>query len=123
MGAYLLRRLLLVIPTLFGIIAINFFVVQFAPGGPVEQMISELKGRGGDVTGRMSGSGGAESMPSGDGAYRGARGLDPHVVADIKKMFGFDKPAPERFVLMLRDYLSFDFGRSFFRDEIGRAHV
>nr|WP_294526847.1 microcin C ABC transporter permease YejB [uncultured Rhodopila sp.] len=117
MGAYLLRRLLLVIPTLFGIIAINFFVVQFAPGGPVEQMISELKGRGGDVTGRMSGSGGAESMPSGDGAYRGARGLDPHVVADIKKMFGFDKPAPERFVLMLRDYLSFDFGRSFFRDE------
>ncbi len=117
MAAYLLRRLLLVIPTLFGIIAINFFVVQFAPGGPVEQMISELKGRGGDVTGRMSGSGGAESMPSGDSSYRGARGLDPHVVADIRKMFGFDKPAPERFVLMLRDYLSFDFGRSFFRDE------
>jgi microcin C transport system permease protein len=117
MAAYLLRRLLLVIPTLFGIIAINFFVVQFAPGGPVEQMISELKGRGGDVTGRMTGAGGAESMPSGDGTYRGARGLDPHMVEDIKKMFGFDKPAPERFVLMLRDYLSFDFGRSFFRDE------
>jgi microcin C transport system permease protein len=117
MAAYLFRRLLLVVPTLFGIIAINFFVVQFAPGGPVEQMISELKGRGGDVTGRMSGGGGAESMPSGDGTYRGARGLDPHMVADIKKMFGFDKPAPERFLLMLRDYLSFDFGRSFFRDE------
>jgi microcin C transport system permease protein len=117
MASYLLRRLLLVIPTLFGIIAINFVVVQFAPGGPVEQMISELKGRGGDVTGRMSGGGAAEAMPSNDGSYRGARGLDPHVVADIKKMFGFDKPAPERFVLMLRDYLSFNFGRSFFRDE------
>ena len=116
MGAYLIRRLLLVIPTLFGIIAINFVVVQFAPGGPVEQMVAELKGRGA-VTGRMTGAGGAEAMPAGDGTYRGARGLDPHMVADIKKMFGFDKPAPERFVLMLRGYLTFDFGRSFFRDE------
>jgi microcin C transport system permease protein len=117
MGAYLLRRLLLVIPTLFGIITINFVVVQFAPGGPVEQMIAELKGRGGAVMGRMTGSDAAEAMPSGDGRYRGARGLDPHVVADIRRMFGFDKPAPERFVLMLRDYLSFDLGRSFFLDK------
>jgi microcin C transport system permease protein len=116
MGAYLFRRLLLVIPTLFGIIAINFAVVQFAPGGPVEQMIAELKG-GGSVTGRMTGAGAAETMAVGDGSYRGARGLDPHVLADIRRMFGFDKPAPERFVRMLRDYLSFDFGRSFFRDE------
>ena len=89
MGAYLVRRLLLVIPTLFGIIAINFVVVQFAPGGPVEQMIAELKGRGGGVTGRMTGAGAAEAMPVGNGAYRGARGLDPHVIADIRKMFGF----------------------------------
>ncbi len=117
MGAYLIRRLLLVIPTLFGIIAINFVVVQFAPGGPVEQMIAELKGHGGGVTGRMTGAGGAEAMPGSDGSYRGARGLDPHVIADIKKMFGFDKPAPERFALMLRGYLTFDFGRSFFRDQ------
>jgi microcin C transport system permease protein len=117
MGAYLIRRLLLVIPTLFGIIAINFFVVQFAPGGPVEQMIAELKGHGAGVTSRMTGAGAAETMPTSDGAYRGARGLDPHMVDDIKKMFGFDKPAPERFVLMLRGYLTFDFGRSFFRDE------
>jgi microcin C transport system permease protein len=117
MASYLLRRLLLVIPTLFGIIAINFVVVQFAPGGPVEQMISELKGCGGGVTGRMTGAGAAEAMPSGDGSYRGARGLDPHMIADINKMFGFDKPAPERFVLMLADYLTFDFGRSFFRDQ------
>jgi microcin C transport system permease protein len=117
MGAYLFRRLLLVVPTLFGIIAINFVVVQFAPGGPVEQMISELKGRGSGVMGRMTGAGAAETMPTDTSGYRGARGLDPHVLADIKKMFGFDKPASERFVLMLRDYLSFDFGRSFFRDK------
>ena len=117
MAAYLVRRLLLVIPTLFGIIAINFVVVQFAPGGPVEQMIAELKGHGAGATGRMTGAGAAEAMPAGDGSYRGARGLDPHVIADIKKMFGFDKPAPERFVLMLRGYLRFDFGRSFFRDK------
>jgi microcin C transport system permease protein len=116
MGAYLLRRLLLVIPTLFGIIAINFVVVQFAPGGPVEQMVAELKGHGG-VTGRMTGAGASEAMPADSGRYRGARGLDPHMIAEIKKMFGFDKPAPERFVLMLRGYLTFDLGRSFFRDE------
>ena len=69
------------------------------------------------MTGRMTGAGASETMPVGDGSYRGARGLDPHVLADIRRMFGFDKPAPERFVLMLRDYLSFDFGRSFFRDQ------
>ena len=117
MGAYLFRRLLLVIPTLLGIITINFVVVQFAPGGPVEQMIAELKGRGGAVTGRMTGADAAEAMPADTGRYRGARGLDPHMVADIRKMFGFDKPAPQRFLLMLRDYLSFDLGRSFFQDE------
>jgi microcin C transport system permease protein len=117
MGAYLVRRLLLVIPTLFGIIAINFVVVQFAPGGPVEQMIAELKGRGAGVTGRMTGAGATEVMAVGNSAYRGARGLDPHMVANIRKMFGFDKPAPERFLLMLRGYLTFDFGRSFFLDK------
>ncbi|HBK05932.1 MAG TPA: microcin ABC transporter permease [Acetobacteraceae bacterium] len=117
MAAYLLRRLLLIIPTLFGIIAINFVVVQMAPGGPVEQMIAELKGGGGGVTGRITGAGAAEAMPAGDGTYRGARGLDPHVIADIKRMFGFDKPPLERFGLMLRDYMRFDLGRSFFRDE------
>jgi microcin C transport system permease protein len=117
MASYLLRRLLLVIPTLFGIIAINFAVVQFAPGGPVEQMISELKGRGGAVMGRMTGGDAAETMAASDGAYRGGRGLDPHVIADIRKMFGFDKPAPERFLIMLRDYLTLDFGRSFFQDK------
>jgi microcin C transport system permease protein len=117
MGSYLLRRLLLVIPTLFGIIAINFAVVQFAPGGPVEQMIAELKGKGGDTTSRITGTGAPEAAAPSESGYRGARGLDPHVVADIKKMFGFDKPPLERFWTMLKGYLSFDFGRSFFRDD------
>ena len=117
MLGYLLRRLLLVIPTLFGIIAINFVVVQFAPGGPVEQMMAEMRGKGGSATGRMTaGSAGETSAPSTDGAYRGARGLDPTIVADIKRMFGFDKPAHVRFANMVGDYLTFDFGRSFFRD-------
>jgi microcin C transport system permease protein len=113
MTAYLIRRLLLVIPTLFGIIAINFAVIQFAPGGPVEQMIAELRGRG-DLSSRL---GGAASDFGGAGAYRGARGLDPHIVADIKKMFGFDKPPLTRFLDMVGGYLRFDFGRSFFRGQ------
>jgi len=118
MGAYLIRRLLLVVPTLFGIIAINFAVVQFAPGGPVEQMIADLRGRGGSAIGRVSGQGGAEAAAPSEGSlYRGARGLDPHTVADIRRMFGFDKPPLERFGIMLRDYVSFDFGRSFFLDK------
>ena len=112
MTAYLIRRLLLVIPTLFGIIAINFVVIQFAPGGPVEQMVAELKGKG-DLSSRL---GGATSEFGGSGSYRGARGLDPHMVADIRKMFGFDKPPLTRFLNMVGGYLQFDFGNSFFRD-------
>jgi len=110
LGAYLLRRLLLLAPTLLGIIAINFAVVQFAPGGPVEQAMAEARGRGTEATARITGA------TSDSGGYRGARGLDPKQVEEIKRMFGFDKPAGERFLLMVRDYLSFDFGRSFFRD-------
>jgi microcin C transport system permease protein len=108
---------LLVIPTLLGIISINFAVVQFAPGGPVEQMIAELKGRGGSATGRLTGQGGAEAAAPTQGLYRGASGLDPHMVQQIRVMFGFDKPPLERFWLMLKGYLEFDFGRSFFRDQ------
>jgi microcin C transport system permease protein len=129
MAAYIFRRLLLVVPTLFGIILINFFVVQFAPGGPVEQMLAELRGQG-QTLGRLTGEGGGETRqpasagpgaPSGGeggpvGSYRGARGLDPAVVRDIEKMFGFDKPAHVRFFEMLGSYLTFDFGRSLFRD-------
>jgi microcin C transport system permease protein len=118
MTAYLLRRLILVVPTLFGIIAINFVIIQFAPGGPVEQMIAELKGHGAGAEGRMTGMGGTESAaPSESGAYRGARGLDPHIVAQIRHMFGFDKPPLARFLEMVSSYLRFDFGRSFFRDQ------
>lgn len=117
MGAYLLRRLLLVIPTLIGIVAINFAVVQFAPGGPVEQMIAELRGKG-EVAGRLTNAGmGEASAPSSDSGYRGARGLDPVLVADIQKMFGFDKPPLTRFLEMLGNYARFDFGRSFFRGD------
>ncbi len=110
MAAYLLRRLLLVVPTLIGIIAINFAVVQFAPGGPVEQAMAEAHGRGTEATARITGA------TSDSGGYRGGRGLDPGQIAALKKEFGFDKPAPERFLLMLRGYLVFDFGRSFFKD-------
>jgi microcin C transport system permease protein len=129
-GAYLLRRLILVVPTLFGIILINFAVVQFAPGGPVEQMLAELRGQGqtlGRITGegggeirqpsqglREGGTGGGAEGPS--GTYRGARGLDPAIVAEIERAFGFDKPAHVRFLEMLGGYLTFNFGRSLFRD-------
>ncbi len=114
MGGYIARRILLILPTLLGIIAINFAVVQLAPGGPVDQMIAEIKGRG-DVTTRVAGTGAGET--SAPGLYQGARGLDPQIVADISKMFGFDKPPLTRFADMVKGYLSFDFGRSFFRDQ------
>ena len=119
MGAYLLRRLALLVPTLFGIILINFAIVQFAPGGPVEQMLAELRGQGATL-GRLTGEGGGEARtaPGGGGessAYRGARGLDPAVVAEIERTFGFDKPAHVRFFEMMKGYLTFDFGRSLFQ--------
>ena len=113
MAAYLLRRLLLVIPTLFGIIAINFAVIQFAPGGPVDEMIAQLRGHG-VMSSRMTGS---SSDVGGPGSYRAGRGLDPHVIADIKRTFGFDKPPLTRFLDMVGGYLRFEFGRSIFRDQ------
>ena len=124
MGAYLLRRLLLVVPTLLGIILINFAVVQFAPGGPVEQMIAELRGEAGSAIGRISGesqgeTGGPQRREGGgdeNSRYRGARGLDPAVVAEIERAFGFDKPWHERLLTTLSGYLRFDLGRSLFQD-------
>ena len=120
MGAYILRRILLMIPTLFGIMAVSFAVIQFAPGGPVEQIISRLQnpGGGGDV---LSGGGGdvaGANFDAGGGAsskYRGAQGLDPEFIAKLEKQFGFDKPPLQRFFGMLWDYVRFDFGESFFR--------
>lgn len=113
MGAYLVRRLLLVIPTLFGIIAINFAVIQLAPGGPVEQAIAELKGHGAALSSRITGAG---SDVQSAGSYRGAQGIDPAIIAQIRQVFGFDKPPLERFRDMILGYLRFDFGRSFYRN-------
>lgn len=117
MLAYILRRLLLIIPTLFGILLINFIIIQAAPGGPVEQMIAKLEGfdaAAGGATGRISG-GGSEVAAS-SSSYRGAQGLDPELIKDIEKLYGFDKSAPERFWIMISNYLQLDFGESFFRD-------
>ncbi len=122
MGRYLLRRLLLVVPTVFGIITINFAVVQLAPGGPVEQMLAELRGQTSSIS-RMTGGGSDVAAPSdaqsggGQSGYRGRRGLDPQTVAQIRHMFGFDKPPLTRYFEMVGSYLRFDFGRSFFRDD------
>ncbi len=123
MIAYIARRLLLMIPTLFGIMTINFFIVQAAPGGPVERTIAQLKGTGTEATARITGGSdtaggqaGPTGMPSAPSEYRGARGLPPELIKEIEKLYGFDKPPLERFVGMLRNYLVFDFGKSFYRD-------
>jgi microcin C transport system permease protein len=133
MFQYILRRLLLMIPTLFGIMVLNFLIVQAAPGGPVEQAIARIKGQAMGATSRVAGGGagdlgaaGAAMTTLGSGAamnsaaasgYRGAQGLDPAFVKELEKIYGFDKPAHERFFKMIGDYLRLDFGKSFFRDE------
>ena len=125
MGAYLVRRILLIFPTLFGIMLINFAVIQIVPGGPVEQMIAQMTGTAVESTARFSGGGEGElssnfdasSFDNGDSKYRGAQGLDPDIIKEIEIMYGMDKPAHERFFKMLKSYVSFDFGESFFRDQ------
>ena len=107
MLAYIFRRLLLIIPTLFGILLINFIIIQAAPGGPVEQMIAKLEGFEG-ATSRIAG-GGAEVSVAGSN-YRGAQGLDPELVAEIERMYGFDKSPPERLWIMVKNYAQLDFG-------------
>ncbi|MCX7366599.1 MAG: microcin C ABC transporter permease YejB [Alphaproteobacteria bacterium] len=125
MLSYILRRLMLVVPTLIGIMVINFFIIQAAPGGPVEQMLAQIQGTAVDATERFSGSSsGGETLRKsttdtsggGAGAYRGARGLPRELIERIEKMYGFDKPVHERFLLMMRNYLVLDFGESFFRN-------
>jgi len=120
MGAYILRRLLLVVPTLIGIMLVNFALTQFVPGGPVEQAIAQARG-GGDVFAGFAGGGddgGAEALATGsDSAYIGARGLPPEFIAELEAQFGFDKPPVTRFLNMLWDYARFDFGESYFRSE------
>ena len=114
MGAYILRRLLLVIPTLLGIMIINFALTQFVPGGPIEQIIARMEG-GGDVFEGISGGGGGELVDGGGSDYIGARGLPPGFIAELEKEFGFDKPPLERFLIMMWNYVRFDFGESYFR--------
>ncbi len=128
MGAYILRRLLLIIPTMFGIMAISFLVVQFAPGGPVERVIAQLQGTDVSATARITGGGGdfagvegnQEAAGGSDDSvtsrYRGAQGLDPEFILELEQQFGFDKPPLTRFGLMLWNYMRFDFGESYFRD-------
>jgi len=112
MGGYVLRRLLLMIPTLLGIMLVNFVLVQFMPGGPIEQIIAQVNDEAASATDRISGGGGE----SGGGTdYRGAQGLPPEFIANLEKQFGFDKPPLTRFLLMLRNYLTFNFGESYFR--------
>ena len=124
MATYLLKRLLLIIPTLFGIMLINFVIIQFAPGGPVEQVIANLTGT---ATGATSSVGGGSGDGLGSGAqpggldnasgdtsskYRGAQGLDPEFIKELEAQFGFDKPPHERFILMVTNYLTFNCGPS-----------
>jgi len=122
MLAYIIRRLLLILPTLLGIMVVNFVIIQAAPGGPVEQVLAQLEQVGGAAAERVTRAGGdfaggAQAKAGGEpGAYRGARGLDPQFVKDLERQFGFDKPPHERFFLMMKNYATFDFGNSFFRD-------
>ena len=127
MSAYIIRRILFMIPTMFGIMLVAFVVVQFAPGGPVEQVIAKLTGAETGATSRISGSAGGDfgnrGMAQGGSQvdavtskYRGAQGLDPEFIKKLEKQFGFDKPAYERFGIMLWNYIRFDFGKSYFRD-------
>ncbi|HET6375969.1 MAG TPA: ABC transporter permease subunit, partial [Methylocella sp.] len=118
MFAYIARRLAFMIPTLLGILLINFVIVQFAPGGPVERILAQLQGAEAGATARFGGGGEASAAAGGDysSKYRGAQGLDPKFIAELERQFGFDKPAYERFFIMLKNYAAFDFGRSYFRD-------
>src|SRR5579872_4809591 len=122
MLAYALRRILLIIPTLFAIILVNFVIVQAAPGGPVDQLIAQLKGTGSGAISRVTGGGGELShavttATQAANQSRGARGLDPQFIAELNKLYGFDKPPAERFLLMVKNYLTFNFGESFFQDQ------
>lgn len=129
MKHYILRRLMLMVPTLFGIMVLNFIFVQWAPGGPVEQMIATLTGTGSDASQRFTGAGAGDTMGASttattsttlmqgadSGRYRGAQGLDPELIAKIEKLYGMDKPPITRFFQMIGNYLTFNLGESFFR--------
>ena len=114
MGAYIAGRLFLVLPSLLGILVINFALTQFVPGGPSEQVLANMEGQG-DVFESFSGTSSEVAEASETSDYVGARGLPPEFIAELEKEFGFDKPPLERFLTMLWNYLRFDFGESYFR--------
>ena len=122
---YILKRLLLIIPTLFGILTINFLIIQAAPGGPVEKAISQIKGNNVSLTQRFTSSGGEQTQTtqnkiqstSNESKYRGSRGIDPDLIKELEKQYGFDKPPLTRFIEMLKNFLVFDFGESFYKDK------
>ncbi|SMP38568.1 microcin C transport system permease protein [Desulfonatronum zhilinae] len=122
MTAYILRRLLLMIPTLLGIMVLNFIIIQAAPGGPVERVIAQLRGHDVAATGRIAGTDRGEMQAlhlseADQSRYRGAQGIDPELIAELERMYGFDQPPVTRFVQMIGNYLRFDFGQSFYRDQ------
>ena len=122
---YILRRIFLIIPTLLGILVVNFLIIQAAPGGPVEKVIAQIKGNEVSVTERFSSSGGEQTNSAqnkiqsnfNDSKYRGSQGIDPDLIKELEKQYGFDKPAYQRFFLMLKNYVMFDFGESFYKDK------
>ncbi len=126
MAAYLIKRFLLIFPTLFGIMLINFAIIQFAPGGPVDQVLSKISGNNVDSTTRIGGGSGdgiagqANTSNTASGGnessrYRGSAGLDPEFIKSLEKQFGLDQPTHIRFLKMLKDYATFNFGESYFR--------
>ena len=122
---YILKRLLLIIPTLFGILTVNFIIIQAAPGGPVEKAIAQIKGNDVSLTERFTSSGGEQKQSeqksfqvnNSDSKYRGSQGIDPDLIKELEKEQGFDKPPVERFFLMVKNFLVFDFGESFYKDK------
>ncbi|MBC6496941.1 MAG: microcin C ABC transporter permease YejB [Alphaproteobacteria bacterium GM7ARS4] len=125
MGAYLIRRLFLLVPTMFGVMVINFIIVQAAPGGPIERVLAAMKGQSTSHTARFSGSG-SEQLGQRDVSphtsssisqyYEGSRGIEPELIQELERYYGFDKPASARFIEMMQRYILFDFGESFYRD-------
>ena len=122
---YIIKRLFLIIPTLFGILAVNFLIIQAAPGGPVEKAIAQIKGTEVSVTERFTSSGGEQlsnkqsqnNFNAQENKYRGSQGIDPDLIKELEKQYGFDKPPLQRFIEMLKNYLLFDFGESFYKDK------
>ena len=119
-SSYIFRRIMLIFPTLIGILLVNFIIIQASPGGPVDQAVARIMGEGVAATAQIGGGGGSSAggagTPGGDSSYQFARGLDPELIAELEKQFGFDKPAHIRFLMMMRDYFSFEFGNSYYQD-------